>query len=310
MTSSAANNNYPVAEEVVTGEYINVMTVDDRTFQVETNPAQTLEEFRMAITQVTGIAPGCQRLICNGRLLFGETQPLGLPHNSYVHLAPISLEQQQYRQQQQQQGGNEDDNDSDFNAHMRLTAHMSQLNAAAWLIVVYYSLVSWRLMMVIAFEQDEIQRQVSEQTKQDYFEKVLLPSFLTSLFGVFVGLFGLWTASYRDLPNAHGKLRWYALLITILALFSFLSSLEYMDSNSIMAVFIVQMMFWYCILQVRITEHAYVQVHGVRVQQQQARIEEITTTQSPVIVVAQAQPVSAAEANNNAGGRRDVAVMV
>lgn len=292
--SSSQYAAYPVAEEA--SEYINVITIDDRTFRVETSPEQTLQDFRVAVAQVTGIAPESQRLISSGRLLFGETQRLGLAHNSFVHLAPIVQSSPN-----QQDAGEVDD--GDFSSSVRLAAHMAQLNGFAWLTVIYYSLVSWRLMMVIAFEQDDITPDRNDQSKQDYLVRVLVPNFVTSLFGVGVGLFGLWTASYRHTPHAQGKLRAYTVLITMLACFTFISSLQMMDPNSMMVVFIVQMMFWYCILQARITEQAYVAVHGtassstVPMAIPQAAPEAAV---APAVVIVQAQP----------DNRRDAVVMV
>ncbi|KAH9260096.1 hypothetical protein BASA81_001868 [Batrachochytrium salamandrivorans] len=293
---------YPVAQEA--SEYINVITIDDRTFRVETSSEQTLQDFRVAVAQITGIAPESQRLISSGRLLFGETQPLGLAHNSFVHLAPITV---QPPSSSSNQDGDVDD--GDFSSSVRLAAHMAQLNGFAWLTVIYYSLVSWRLMMVIAFEQDDITPDRHGQSKQDYLALVLVPNFIISLFGVGVGLFGLWAASYRHTPNAQWKLRMYIVLIAMLAILSFLISLQMMDSNTMMAVFIVQMMFWYCILQARITEQAYVAVHGtassstVPMATPQA-LPEVAV--APAVVIVQAQP----DGGGSNHHRRDAVVMV
>jgi hypothetical protein len=63
--------------------------VEDRTFRIPTTERQTLREFRLAVAQATGVSPTTQRLISNGRLLFGEHEPLGLAPEEFVHLAPI-----------------------------------------------------------------------------------------------------------------------------------------------------------------------------------------------------------------------------
>lgn len=302
--TEVSGNSGPVLLAQEVQYHVNVITLDDRTFQIETSEMQTLHEFRLAVAHATGVAPESQRLISNGRLLFGENQPLGLEHNSFVHLAPIT--RTNASNDANNRGGNNDNDfdDSDYTANVRLNAHMSQLNGFAWLIIVYFSLVSWRLLMIIMFEQDDSKQ--PEQQKLEYLQQVLIPTFITSLFGVGVGLYGVWAASHRHLPVAAHKLRVYALLISLLALFYFLSSLQYMDSNSVMAVFIIQMMFWYCVLQARITEHAFTAVHGMQAPSAvSAAVQD--SSQVPTVIAVPQQPSSASEANNS---RRDATVMV
>lgn len=273
------------ATPVVVSSFINVKTVDDRTFQIPIlSPHQTLAEFRQAVEHATGVPVNSQRLIHNGRLLFGEHDELGLEHGAYVHLAPIVAQQ---TGENDEDGGSTNDFEMDYATRVRLSAHISQLHGFAWLIVIYFSLLSWRLLMVILFEQDD--EESGKSKDEEYLTRVLVPNFLTSLFGVLVGLYGLWTASHRDSPTLARKVRWYAFLVTLLAMFSFLSSLEYLDSNSVLAVFILQMMFWYCILQARITEHSIVLLTPPQPQVPAAVVAPVPMVQSPTLVMQQTQ---------------------
>jgi hypothetical protein len=224
--------------------YLNLKTLDDLTIRIEhLSSSSTLAELRLEVERLTHVPPNRQRLIFNGGLLDDELSPLP-PLGSYIHLSPS-----RERDANSPDEALELDDEADYYHSARSSAHVAQMVGFAWMMILYYSLVSWRLFMVIAFEQNN-----NDTKPHQSLEKELIPNFISSLIAIIVGIYGLHAASRN--PNRPWRIKIYTLLLCLVAFITFATSLEMMDSNSVMAVFVIQTMFWYCILQARITERA------------------------------------------------------
>lgn len=260
---SPVDTNMPVAHEIDSVEegstvvmgvlaspviFINLKTLDDRTLRIPSSETQTLREFRNEIEKVTGVLPSSQRLVANGRLLSNEDELLNLEDGSFVHLTQAPGVSRNLNRGNS--SDSEESSDEAYESGTVIQAHVTQLQGLAWLVIVFFTLLSWRLFMSIAFHDDP----------QNHPLEVNIVHFILSLYGIVVGVMGIIAASTRNRSHTETrkKIRIYAFMLSFLAFFYFLASMWEVDtnSNSFMGVFILQSMFFYCIVQAQMTHRA------------------------------------------------------
>jgi len=230
---------------------INIKTLDDRTYQVSIPQNQTLKDFRLEVERATGIAPVSQRLITNGRLLNDEDSPVHLENGCFVHVAPTASPDPVYNANTTgTDNGLEDEYDDDLTPESIASRHMSHLSILAWVVVVIFTLFAWRVFLTLIFDDDP------ENTPLE----VNIGRLIVSLFGMFVGWFGVKAAYTRNRTRSDVliTIKIYVVLLSLLSLFYFAITVQAVsvDKNTFIGILIVQSTFWYCILQAQLTHRA------------------------------------------------------
>jgi len=243
--------------------FVNVKTLDDRTVRVVLPPEPfTLRDFRREVEIATGVPVAQQRLIMNGRLLCMEDAPLHLEHGSYLHLAPLAEGARRQRNGSDDTGSSVDDEELEYLPENIIHRQLGQLHALAWVVIVVFTLYSWRLFMNLVFDDDPEHNPVS----------INVAKFLMSVFGMYVGYYGVnlvstsrsmtsqagGSTTMRNVSETKTKVKRYILLLSLLALMYLMSMLQgvQLDKNTFLGVLIIQSTFWYCILQAQVTHRA------------------------------------------------------